>query len=98
MVVEKAGYRVLTATKPTHGLEVCKRESVDVAVVDYYMPEMNGDELCREMKRVNPAIPLILLSGVMIEEMSDCPDYVVVKGSGPRELLDKIAEVLTVRS
>jgi CheY-like chemotaxis protein len=62
--------------------------------VDYLMPEMNGDELCREMKRINPAVPLILLTGMVAADLSDCPDFVVLKGTHPRDVLHRIAELV----
>jgi CheY-like chemotaxis protein len=94
LLLEAAGYRTLVALTPSGALRLFEHEPVDAAVVDYFMPEMSGDELCRSMKRIKPEIPLILLSGIIPEDLSDCPDYVVVKGFSTQELLDKIAEVV----
>jgi CheY-like chemotaxis protein len=94
LLLENAGYRALVALTPSRALRLFESEPVDVAVVDYFLPEMNGDELCRRMRRIKPEIPLILFSGIIPEELSDCPDYVVVKGFSSQELLDKIAEVV----
>ena len=44
-------------------MELPSVHSVDVVIVDYVMPEMNGQEAAIEMKRVNPHAPIIMLSG-----------------------------------
>ena len=43
--LEDFGYTVLTALSGGKGLEVASMYSVDVVIVDYCMPEMNGQEL-----------------------------------------------------
>jgi CheY-like chemotaxis protein len=35
----------------------------DLIISDFSMPRMNGIQLAEEIKRINPAIPIILLSG-----------------------------------
>ncbi len=92
LLLERAGYRVLAATTGEEGLALFADAAVDVVVTDYYLPDINGDELCRRMKRLRPHIPLILLSGAMV--MDDCADYSVVKGQNPTVLLSRIESVL----
>ena len=43
------GYRVLIAKSMAEALEVARREKPDLALVDYFMPNGNGDELCRAL-------------------------------------------------
>lgn len=40
--LESFGYTVLTAPSGSKGLELASMHSVDVVIVDYLMPEMNG--------------------------------------------------------
>ncbi len=40
--LESFGYTVLTASSGCKGLELASMYAVDVVVVDYFMPEMNG--------------------------------------------------------
>ena len=49
--LESFGYCVLTAASGGKGLELASRHSVDVVILDYYMPEMNGQEVAIEMRR-----------------------------------------------
>jgi len=60
--LESFGYTVLTAPSGSRGLELASLQSVDVVIVDYFMPEMNGQEVAIEMRRLRPQAPIIMLS------------------------------------
>ena len=60
--LESFGYTVLTAPSGGKGLELASRCSVDVVIVDYLMPDMNGQEVAIELKRLRPQAPIIMLS------------------------------------
>jgi CheY-like chemotaxis protein len=51
--LETFGYTVLTAPSGGKGLELASIHSVDVVIVDYFMPEMNGAEVAIEMRRLS---------------------------------------------
>jgi CheY-like chemotaxis protein len=61
--LESFGYTVLTAPNGGKGLELASTHSVDVIILDYFMPEMNGQEVAIEMRRLRPQAPIIMLSG-----------------------------------
>ena len=63
MVFESAGFKVLTARNGTQALEVFRSQSMDAVVLDYFMPGMTGLSVAREMKRLRPEVPIIVLSG-----------------------------------
>ena len=63
MLLEAAGYRVLTATDGKEAVEVFVSNSVDLVLLDYHMPEMNGGVAAACMKDAQPDIPVALLSG-----------------------------------
>jgi CheY-like chemotaxis protein len=44
-LLESFGYTVLTAPSGGKGLELASTHLVDVVIVDYFMPEMNGQEV-----------------------------------------------------
>ena len=60
--LEAFGYKVLTAQSGGKGLELASIHSVDVVIVDYCMPGMNGHEVAIEIKRLRPHAPIIMLS------------------------------------
>ena len=63
--LESFGYSVLTAASGGKGLELASKHSVDVVILDYFMPEMNGQEVAIEMRRLKPLAPIIMLSGAV---------------------------------
>ena len=63
--LETFGYTVVTASSGREGLELASLRSFDVVIVDYYMPEMNGQEFAIAMRRLRPLAPIIMLSGTV---------------------------------
>ena len=62
MLLERAGYRVLTAQDGPSGLEIFAREPVEAVVLDYSMPGMSGGQVAEFMRRVKPQVPILMLS------------------------------------
>jgi putative two-component system response regulator len=61
-----AGYTVHTATNGRDALRIVAREQLDLVLSDVMMPEPDGFEVCREIKK-NPAtrlIPVVLITGL----------------------------------
>jgi len=63
--LESFGYTVLIAPTGGEGLELASMHPVDLVIVDYVMPEMNGQEVAIEMRRLMPHAPIIMLSGAV---------------------------------
>jgi two-component system, NtrC family, response regulator AtoC len=61
-VLERAGYDVLAAGDGNEGLAVLANHHIDVVVTDLRMPGVDGMALLREAQRVDPDIPVILLT------------------------------------
>jgi CheY-like chemotaxis protein len=62
-VFENLGFKVFTASSGEQGLKVAALASVDVVVTDYEMPGMNGEDVARAMRALDPKIPVVLFSG-----------------------------------
>jgi PAS domain S-box-containing protein len=64
-VLKWMGYQVEGATNPTEALEMIREQPrrFDLIISDFSMPQMNGIQLAEEIKRINPGIPVILLTG-----------------------------------
>ena len=65
--VEELGYEPLLAADGETGLELFRQrqEAVRVAVIDIVMPGMPGDKLLEELRRINPTLPAVLISGYL---------------------------------
>lgn len=96
IILERQGYKVLTASEGAEGLNVFADHHVDAVVLDYYMPGMNGGDVAAAMKNTKPRVPIILLSAYVTlpQEVVDSVDAFIVKGDSPEILLGKIAELM----
>ena len=56
-------HEITTAVNGRDGLEKFQRGEFDLVLTDRAMPEMNGDQLAAEIKKLKPRQPLILLTG-----------------------------------
>jgi CheY-like chemotaxis protein len=91
--LEAFGYTVLTASSCGRGLELAAIHSVDIVIVDYFMPRMNGQEVALEMRRLRPQAPIIVLTegrGVP-EPALNLVDALVAKDRLASQLLPTIA-------
>ena len=62
--LEGAGYRVLPADSGPHGLQLFQHQEVDLALVDIFMPSMNGLEVIELLHHMTrPACKIIAMSG-----------------------------------
>lgn len=57
------GHSVLTASSGVAGLVLLGLHSVDVVILDYHMPEMNGHRVAVEIRRLEPRTPIIMYTG-----------------------------------
>jgi two-component system alkaline phosphatase synthesis response regulator PhoP len=93
--LESFGYTVLTAASGGRGLELASMCPVDVVIVDYLMPEMNGHEVAMEMRRLKPQAPIIMLSAAVDvpESALKLVDAFIAKDSLAAQLLPMIAQL-----
>ncbi len=93
--LETFGYTVLTAPSGGKGLELASAYSIDVVIVDYFMPEMNGPEVAIEMRRIRPQTPIIMLSAAVDvpEHALKLVDAFVAKDRLASQLLPAIAQL-----
>lgn len=61
LMLERAGYRVLTCDSAAKAIELFRSETIDLVLVDYYMPGMNGLSLARELRQMKK-VPIVVLS------------------------------------
>ena len=96
ILLERAGYRVLTAQDGPEGLAMFEAEPVEVVVLDYSMPGMDGGEVATRMRQVKPKVPILLLSAYvgLPAEVTSLVDLYMTKGEGADMLLERLGSLL----
>lgn len=96
IVLERAGYQVLTAPDGPSGLAIFAEYPVTAVVLDYSMPGMHGGEVARRMREAKPAVPILLLSAYigLAPEVISLVDLYMTKGEGAPILLEKLDSLL----
>ena len=104
-LLEREGYRILTADNGRTALELLQEELPDLILLDIIMPEINGLDVCRLLKRKEATrdIPVIFISS--LDETTDKlkgfeaggVDY-LTKPFHPAEVLARVDTHLNIRS
>jgi len=71
MFLEEQGMKVIGIDHPLKALEIAKSEDFDVILIDYKMPQISGIEFAREIKKLHPNVPLVLITMVQDKEVMD---------------------------
>lgn len=105
LALRAKGFEVVTAENGHAGLRAFRTSPFDLAIVDIFMPEMDGVKLIKAVRQRNPNFPVIAVSGVHLRgsertaldlfplapELSDV--VCLQKPFGPAELMQAIGKV-----
>lgn len=61
--LEKEGYLVQAVGSGAEAIEALKRQRFDLSLVDIKMPEMGGRETVKEIRKLDPQLPVLLVTG-----------------------------------
>ena len=94
-----AGYAVLEAGHGDQGLELATRSEFDLLLLDLVLPGRDGLEILREVRRLRPTLPVIILTARgeeadRVRGLRDGADDYVVKPFSVKELLARVEAVL----
>jgi CheY-like chemotaxis protein len=62
-LLRRKGYDVVVAESGQKGLDLFRQEHPDIIVLDLKMPEMDGLTVLRQIRGLDPRIPVIILTG-----------------------------------
>jgi len=82
--LKRRTYSILTASSGEEGISYIDDGNVDLVFTDFRMPDMNGLEVVKNIKRINPEIPVVVITA-----FSDTQDAVKVMKEGAFDYLSK---------
>lgn len=99
MYLEREGYRIISAADGKAALEAIRSKKPNLVVLDVMLPEMDGLEVCKRLRREKNNIPVIMLTArdddidkiLGLELGAD--DY-MTKPFNPRELTARVKVIL----
>lgn len=103
LIFRQADFHVLEADGPTEALRLATTHAtIDLLVTDFAMPEINGLELTRRIRKLHPNIPVLVVSG-SIEACCRPDDYpdrfaLLPKPFNCEDLLKQAAALLNAAS
>jgi DNA-binding NtrC family response regulator len=62
-LLESAGYHCLATTEPEEALRLLQSERPDVLLTDLRMPGLDGMDMLRRARQIDPQIPVVVLTG-----------------------------------
>jgi len=77
-IVESAGHRVIEANSGQDAIELFEDFSPDLVITAAFVPQSNGIEMIRVIRRMTPAARIIAISGGCVGSGWNCLDSVVV--------------------
>lgn len=97
-ILQQAGHETLFAPDGNVALRIWKNSRVDLVVTDIVMPELNGLELLEALKREDPRVRIIAISGITARRLNEAARAgamaILVKPIDPEELVQEITRAL----
>jgi DNA-binding response OmpR family regulator len=95
LLLSKHGLSVIGASSGNQCLDIVKSRPVSLIILDVMMPAMDGLEVCHELKKTTPSIPIILLTArddmaTRAAAMDLGVSEFVAKPVNNRDLLDRV--------
>lgn len=97
------GHEVSATTSAENALERFRKEKYDIVITDLGMPEMSGWELAKEIKKIDPTTPVIIVTGWIInleqEKIKEKGvDFTLKKPYSKKELDNVVSEAITLKA
>ena len=87
------------AASPQDGLEIFATKDINAVILDYSMPDLDGEVIAVTMKKMKPGVPIVMFTGIsqISKETQQHIDALVIKGCPPNVLLMTIDSLLQIR-
>ncbi|PLS02566.1 response regulator transcription factor [Neobacillus cucumis] len=97
--LEQAGFEVLTAMDGQEGKRLAETQSPDIIVLDLMLPQLDGMDVCKQLRQQNIMTPIIMLTAKddeldKILGLEFGADDYMVKPFSPREVIARVKAIL----
>jgi DNA-binding response OmpR family regulator len=95
-LLRQEGYQVRGVTRGRQAIQLILAEAIDIVICDYSLPDMDGLQVCRELKRLQPELELFLVTAYSNTEIKKAAKACNIteifhKPLDLEELLEKLA-------
>ncbi|OXM16226.1 response regulator transcription factor [Paenibacillus herberti] len=99
LFLRSEGFEIIEARDGAEALSIVENEQIDMVILDIMMPLLDGWELCREIRRINADIPLLMVtakgeSAHKVKGFQLGTDDYVTKPFDPLELVMRVKALL----
>ena len=63
MYLKDNGLNIDSCTNPVEALKICKKDNIDIVLLDFFMPELTGEEFVKQIREFNNKALVILQTG-----------------------------------
>ena len=78
-ILEDAGHTLFFASDGEAALRAYRQHRIEIVITDLHMPNLNGLQLIRELKEIDPLATIIAVSGVAAGQLQRAQDLGAVK-------------------
>jgi CheY-like chemotaxis protein len=102
-VLGRAGFQVTSTDDPSEVLQLLASDRVDALLLDYWMPKLNGIELCRLIRSTNHDVVIVFCSGSVAESNKQAAFAAGAQGFigkpfHPQDLTGGLSAALNIRA
>jgi DNA-binding response OmpR family regulator len=98
-LLQRRGYAVVSAASGEEALEILHQQAFDLLLLDFRLPGINGLDVAQHARALLPAAIIMILTGQ--SNLDGAPENLrtsgfeyMLKTANPREVLERIAELL----
>ena len=62
-LLRREGYNVLAATNGQTAIDICRRQEIQLMILDYYLPDFTGEDVVRQVRTFDVEVQILLQTG-----------------------------------
>jgi CheY-like chemotaxis protein len=99
ILLEAEGFEVVCPEEPSDCLQLAKDQKFDAYLLDNFMPELPGTDLCKQIREFDPHTPVVFFSGAAYQADKDkaiaagAQGY-IVKPALPDQIISELLKLI----